>query len=84
MKIHLDFEMTPDEARKLMGLPDVTALQKKLVDEMEKRMMAALDTTTDPEALMKTWFTWGSQGMEQFQRFMREAGTVATRPPRSR
>jgi hypothetical protein len=80
MKIHLDFEMTPDEARKLMGLPDVTALQKKLVDEMEKRMMAALDTTTDPEALMKTWFTWGSQGMEQFQKFMREAGTAATKP----
>ena len=73
MKIHLDFEMTPDEARRLMGLPDVTALQKKLVGEMEKRMMAALDTAADPEALMKAWFSWGNQGMEQFQRFLREA-----------
>jgi hypothetical protein len=79
MKIHLDFEMSPDEARKLMGLPDVTALQKKLVTEMERRMMAALDTAADPEALMRSWFTWGNQGMEQFQKFVREAGAAATK-----
>ena len=77
MKIHLDFDMTPDEARKLMGLPDVSAMQKKLVSEMEKRMMAALESSTDPEAMMKTWFNWGNQGFEQFQRFLREAATVA-------
>jgi hypothetical protein len=79
MKIHMDFEMTPDEARKLMGLPDVTELQQKLVGEMEKRMMAALDKTADPEAMLKAWFTWGNQGMEQFQRFVRDAGTPKTR-----
>jgi len=79
MKIHMDFEMTPDEARKLMGLPDVTDLQKKLVGEMEKRMMAALDKAADPEAMLKAWFTWGNQGMEQFQRFVRDAGTPKTR-----
>jgi hypothetical protein len=77
MKVHLEFDMTPEEARKLMGLPDVTAMQKKLVTEMERRMMAALDSTADPEAILKTWFTWGNQGMEQFQRFMREAATTA-------
>ncbi len=77
MKIHVDFEMTPDEARRLMGLPDVTGLQKKLVSEMERRMMAALDKTADPEAMLKTWFTWGNQGMEQFQRFMRDAATMS-------
>lgn len=79
MKIHLDFEMTPEEARKLMGLPDVTAMQKRLVAEMEERMMKALETAADPEAMLKSWFTWGNQGMEQIQRFMREAGTSKTR-----
>ncbi len=77
MKIHLDFDMTPEEARKLMGLPDVTALQKKLVAELERRMMTALDSTADPEAMLKTWFTWGNQGMEQFQRFLRDAAAAA-------
>jgi len=64
--------MTPDEARRVMGLPDVTELQKKLMSEMERRMMSALDSATDPEAILKTWFSWGNQGLEQFQRFMRE------------
>jgi len=35
-------------------------------------MMSALDSATDPEAILKTWFSWGNQGLEQFQRFMRE------------
>ena len=64
--------MTPDEARRVMGLPDVTELQKKLMSEMERRMMSALDSATDPEAILKTWFSWGNQPLEQFQRFMRE------------
>ena len=64
--------MTPDEARRVMGLPDVTELQKKLMAEMERRMMATLDSATDPEAILKNWFSWGNQGLEQFQRFMHE------------
>ena len=72
MKVHVEVDMTPDEARRVMGLPDVTELQKKLMAEMERRMMATLDSATDPEAILKTWFSWGNQGLEQFQRFMRE------------
>ena len=75
----MDFEMTPEEARKLMGLPDVTAMQKRLVAEMEQRMMSALEKAADPEAMLKSWFSWGSQSMEQLQRFMSEAGGSRTR-----
>ncbi|HEY5049051.1 MAG TPA: DUF6489 family protein [Rhizomicrobium sp.] len=82
MKFHLDFEMTPDEARKVMGLPDVSAMQKTLVAEMERRMLATLDTAADPEALFKSWFNWGNQGMEQFQRFMQQASSGAKEPRR--
>jgi hypothetical protein len=84
MKLHIDLDLTPDEARRVMGLPDVTQLQEKLTAEMEKRMMAALETASDPEAMLKTWFSWGSQGVEQFQRFMGEARRAPgrERPPR--
>ena len=78
MKINIDFEMTPDEARRLMGLPDVTAMQKKLVAEMERRLMEAMETAADPETLLKTWFSWGNQGLEQFQRFVRDSAARAT------
>ena len=69
MKIHVDMEMTPEEARKLMGLPDVTRMQEAMLAEMQKRMKAALDTS-DPEAMLKAWMPMGGQGFEQFQRFL--------------
>ena len=61
--------MTPEEARKLMGLPDVTAMQDEMLKEMQRRMKAALDTS-DPEAMLKAWMPLGGQGFEQFQKFL--------------
>lgn len=68
MKVNIQVDMTPEEARKMMGLPDVSGLQKKMLEEMEKRMKAALDTS-DPEAMIRAWMP-GIQGLEQFQRFL--------------
>ncbi|HEX3430136.1 MAG TPA: DUF6489 family protein [Rhizomicrobium sp.] len=73
MKLNIEIDLTPDEARRVMGLPDVTKLQEKIVAEMEKRMLEAMRTVSDPEALLKTWFSWGEQGLEQFQRFVADA-----------
>ena len=72
MKVHVEIDMTPEEARRFMGLPDVAKLQEKMVAEMERRMKAAMDTS-DPEAMMKAWMPLGGQAFEQFQRFLRDA-----------
>ncbi len=69
MKVRMEVDMTPDEARRLMGLPDLTAAQSRLVAEMERRMMAAMENS-EPEVMLKQWFSLGSQGLEQFQRFL--------------
>lgn len=84
MKLNIEIDLSPDEARRVMGLPDVSKLQETLTAEMEKRMLAALATASDPEALLKSWFSWGSQGLEQFQRFVRDNQRAPTRdrPPR--
>jgi hypothetical protein len=79
MKLHIDLDMTPDEARRVMGLPDLSAMQGRIVAELEKQMMAAIKTSADPEAMLKTWFNWGSQGMEQMQRLMRDTARAPTR-----
>ena len=76
MKIHVEMDMTPEEARKLMGLPDVTKMQEKMLAEMQKRASAALDTS-DPEAMLKAWMPLGAQGFEQFQRFLWEGARKA-------
>ena len=58
MKIHLDIDCTPEEARAFLGLPDVAPMQKAVMEEMQKRMMANL-AAMEPEQLFKTWLPAG-------------------------
>ena len=85
MKLHMEMDLTPEEARKLMGLPDLTAMQSRLVADFERRMMVAMEKSA-PEAIMKQWFSMGSEGLEQFQRFMwdgaRKAGAARKETPK--
>ena len=77
MKMRVEMDLTPDEARRLMGLPDLTAMQARLVEEFERRMMAAMEKSA-PEEVMKQWFSLGSQGFEQFQRFIWDSARNAS------
>ena len=38
MKIHMDMDLTPEEARTLFGLPDVKPMQQAMMGEIETRM----------------------------------------------
>lgn len=76
MKVHIELDMTPEEARRMMGLPDVSGIQEKLLAEMEQRMKAALDTS-DPEAMMRAWMPMGGQAFEQFQKFLWDSAKAA-------
>jgi len=67
MKITIDVDCTPEEARAFLGLPDVAPMQAAMMEEVRKRMTAALEAS-DPETLMKTWLPLGLQGLEQVQR----------------
>ncbi len=56
MKIRIDIDCTPAEARQFIGLPDLEPLQKAVMAEVEKRMMAELERYS-PEGLLKVWMT---------------------------
>ena len=77
MKIEIELDMTPEEARRLMGLPDVSGLQAEMLEEMKRRMKAAVDAS-DPEAMLKAWMPMGGAGFEQFQRFLWDSARRAT------
>ncbi|MDE2135527.1 MAG: hypothetical protein KGM97_01670 [Alphaproteobacteria bacterium] len=81
MKVNVEIDMTPEEARKVMGLPDVSTLQEAFVAKMQKRMMAALDGC-DPQALLKAWMPQG--GFDQFQKFLWEGAKRAADPKKDR
>ncbi|MBP2293881.1 MULTISPECIES: DUF6489 family protein [Azospirillum] len=67
MKITIDIDCTPDEARHFLGLPDVKPMQDAMMQEIQDRMTASLHAM-DPETMMKTWLPAGIQGMEQLQK----------------
>ncbi|MBL8709209.1 MAG: hypothetical protein JNL25_08455 [Rhodospirillaceae bacterium] len=67
MKIHLDIDCTPEEARAFFGLPDVAPMQAALMQELQDRLMASVKGT-DAETLLKTWMPAGIAGLEQMQK----------------
>jgi hypothetical protein len=80
MKVHIELEMSPEEARRMMGLPDVAKLQEEMAKELQSRMKSALQSF-DPQELVKTWFPFGTEPFDQFQRFLKEAARGATAGP---
>ena len=66
MKLKVDIDCTPDEARAFFGLPDVKRLQEALLPEVEERLRTTLKAM-DPEAMLKTWLPATLKGFEQLQ-----------------
>lgn len=67
MKIKVDIDCTPAEARAFLGLPDVAPMQAALMDEIKQRMSQAL-AATDPETMLKTWLPASMQGLGEMQK----------------
>ncbi|MEQ8432721.1 MAG: DUF6489 family protein [Oceanicaulis sp.] len=74
MKVNINIECTPQEARAFFGLPDVTPLNDQLVQEMQKRMGANMDAM-EPEALMRSWMSYGGEWQKQFMGLMAQAAS---------
>ena len=66
MKITVDIDCTPEEARLFFGLPNVQPMQDVMMKKIEERMVANLGAMT-PEAMLKNWLPAGVQGIEQLQ-----------------
>ena len=65
MKMRIEVECTPVEARQFMGLPDVTVLNEYITEELKKRTASNL-AMMGPDALMKSWMQMGLQTQEAF------------------
>ena len=78
MKMTIEVDCTPEEARRFMGLPDVSALNDHLVGEMQKRVEANM-AMISPDELVKNWMSFGAGAQEQFRKLM-EAGLGAAKP----
>ena len=69
MKMTIEVDCTPEEARRFMGLPDVSALNDHLVNEMKGRIDANMAMMA-PDEIMKSWMAFGSGAQDQFHKLM--------------
>lgn len=75
MKITLDIDCTPEEARAFFGLPEVGPMQEALLKAVQERLSAAVPKM-DAEAMLKTWLPATLKGFEQLQEmFLAQMGT---------
>ncbi|MDB5458961.1 MAG: hypothetical protein JWO72_702 [Caulobacteraceae bacterium] len=72
MKVTIEVDCTPIEARSFFGLPDVTSLNDHLVQEMKNRIDSNLHML-QPEELLKNWMSFGGQAQESFMKLMQAA-----------
>lgn len=66
MKINVTFDMTPDEFRRVMGLPDVQQFQQELFNQMMEKMQSG-EEGYDPLSLYQPMMKEGMNAMGQFQ-----------------
>ncbi len=67
MKVTIDIDCTPEEARTFLGLPDVKPMQDEMMREMTEKMRAAM-SGIGPEEAMRMWLPASMQAAEQFQK----------------
>lgn len=78
MKIKIEFDLTPKEFRDSLGLPDVSGLQKKAVDALQKRIESDIKNF-DATKLFNAWVSQGLETSAQVQRFLGKAVGTALR-----
>ena len=66
MKVTVEVDCTPDEARAFLGLPDVKPMQAAVMASMEKQMLQGVESFS-PDSVLKLWFTTMPQVSAQMQ-----------------
>ncbi len=71
MKISFDIDCNPEEARRFLGLPDVTPVNEAFVEELAKRA-GDMAQEMDAGKLMEQWMSAGVQGLGDIQKAFME------------
>ena len=67
MKITIEIDCTPQEARVFLGLPNVVPVQEAVMSEIQDKMRDFVRSAS-PETVMQTWLPAGVKGLEDLQR----------------
>lgn len=69
MKVTIDIDCTPEEARTFFGLPNVTPINEALVGQIQDRIENGFDAK-DVDQFMQNWIQGATTGMGEWQKTM--------------
>ena len=77
MKVNVELDCTPDEARRFLGLPDVAKANEVYVEAVAKAMkgVGSLDQLQE---VAKQLAPMGQMGLKMFQQFVENGVNLAT------
>jgi len=78
MKVNVELDCTPDEARRFLGLPDVAKANEVYVEAVAKAMkgVGSLDQLQE---VAKQLAPMGQMGLKMFQQFVENGVNLATK-----
>jgi len=65
MKVNVEIDCTPLEARQFCALPDVQPMQTAVMEKLQSQMMENIQKVS-PEALMQSWLSFDPKIAERF------------------
>ncbi|WP_420138584.1 DUF6489 family protein [Sphingomonas sp.] len=78
MNITMNIECSPEEARRFMGLPDMTPIHDLYLDKLREAMTNGM-TPELLENMMRSWSPMGEMGMNAWQKMIEQlTGTAKT------
>lgn len=77
MKITIDIDLSPDEARRFFGLPDLSPAQDLIVERFTQQLEKGFEPGAVPN-MMRTMIAGGMQSFEAYQKFVSDILTGAT------
>lgn len=82
MKVHVEIDCTPEEARRFMGLPDVEKANQAYMDAITNAM-SGVSNVDQLQEYAKQLAPMGQFGLKLFQNFL-ETGAAFTEGAKSR
>lgn len=74
MKIRVEFELTPQEFRESLGLPNISALQDEALAMLKNRITSDVENI-DLAEIIESWFTQGIAASRKVQELVVSAAS---------
>ena len=79
MKVNVEFDCTPEEARRFLGLPDVTRANEVYVDALTKAVQG-VGSVEQMQEMMKQVAPMGQWGLKVFQQLLESGASLGGKP----